>query len=502
MGAIKMGVPHNELKGLVEQWRIANPAIVALWDKMNKAAIKCLEEGGIADVAFGVSFELRKSAMYMHLPSGRKLSYYNARIGSNKFGSKSIIYEGMDQTTKQWREMETYGGKLVENCLTFDTLVLTSSGWKGILYITLTDKLWDGSNWVSHSGIVLKGYQKTIRINGVGITPNHRVLTTKGWQDASQGKRYYRVKSPFNGGSSLLWLGREKITVDNKMRLWKRVCNGFFRILEEKAEILWLSKIFRGIKSFNLSRAITSSSISCVAVNEESMSYPDITSLEKLRRPGNNRLRKMVGELQKLLGGYVSFLSIRINSGENRCERKLFTGELYVGFNEETGQQYEVKPKDTVQRPYYELLRGFRYLRNRANNLALPIVERRKSARFIHETGHPEQVCDIANAGPLRRFTVKSENGEPFIVHNCVQAIARDCLAISMQRLSSCQRVDAPGGYDIVFHVHDEVIIECSDNKPEDTLKKICDIMGKSIPWAPGLLLKADGYFTKYYKKD
>lgn len=79
------------------------------------------------------------------------------------------------------------------------------------------------------------------------------------------------------------------------------------------------------------------------------------------------------------------------------------------------------------------------------------------------------------------------------LVENIVQGIARDCLAVSMLRL-------AKAGYKIVMHVHDEVILE----EPYGTgsLENACAIMGQAIDWAPGLLLRADGYETEYYKKD
>lgn len=78
------------------------------------------------------------------------------------------------------------------------------------------------------------------------------------------------------------------------------------------------------------------------------------------------------------------------------------------------------------------------------------------------------------------------------LVENIVQAIARDCLAVSMLRLQE-------RGYQIVMHVHDEVIIDA----PIGTdLKTVCDIMGEPISWAPGLLLRAEGFETQYYKKE
>lgn len=81
------------------------------------------------------------------------------------------------------------------------------------------------------------------------------------------------------------------------------------------------------------------------------------------------------------------------------------------------------------------------------------------------------------------------------LVENIVQAIARDCLSESMLRLDAA-------GYKIVMHVHDEAVIEIPETKASETLKDIERIMGESVSWAKGLPLRADGYITKYYKKD
>ena len=55
-------------------------------------------------------------------------------------------------------------------------------------------------------------------------------------------------------------------------------------------------------------------------------------------------------------------------------------------------------------------------------------------------------------------------------------------------------------GYPIVMHIHDEVVVETT--RSTDCLADVCEIMSKSIDWAPGLVLTADGYVTDYYKKD
>lgn len=80
------------------------------------------------------------------------------------------------------------------------------------------------------------------------------------------------------------------------------------------------------------------------------------------------------------------------------------------------------------------------------------------------------------------------------LVENITQAFARDCLGLTMLRVTEA-------GYDIVMHIHDEMIIDCPE-KDKDALEKVNAIMAQPIPWAPGLPLKGDGYVTDYYKKD
>ena len=82
------------------------------------------------------------------------------------------------------------------------------------------------------------------------------------------------------------------------------------------------------------------------------------------------------------------------------------------------------------------------------------------------------------------------ESYGPKFVENIVQAISRDILCYAMKTLSYCM---------ICAHVHDELIIECREDV---SLDAICEQMGRTPPWAEGLVLCADGYCTQFYKKD
>ena len=81
----------------------------------------------------------------------------------------------------------------------------------------------------------------------------------------------------------------------------------------------------------------------------------------------------------------------------------------------------------------------------------------------------------------------------PFLVHNCVQAIARDCLACAVERLEAA-------GYEIVMHCHDEVVVDCPVEKAK--LDDVVRIMSEPMPWALDLPLSADGWTSPYFKKD
>lgn len=81
------------------------------------------------------------------------------------------------------------------------------------------------------------------------------------------------------------------------------------------------------------------------------------------------------------------------------------------------------------------------------------------------------------------------ESYGPKLVENIVQAVSRDILAYAMRTLSYCQ---------IVGHVHDELIIECD---PQVSLDAVCEQMGRTPPWLPGIELRADGYECAFYQK-
>lgn len=111
MGGAKMGLTEGEMAQTVKDWRRANPAIVALWGMVETAARRALFMGR-AETVKGIVMEMRRGDLVVTLPSGRELCYANFGVDEK---TARLTYEGQNQVTRQWDNLETYGGKITEN---------------------------------------------------------------------------------------------------------------------------------------------------------------------------------------------------------------------------------------------------------------------------------------------------------------------------------------------------------------------------------------------------
>lgn len=351
-------LPEERVIEIVKAWRKSHPRIVSTWyaiEDAAKAAIRFPDER--FEVNGFLSFDSVDGWLRIRLPSGHYLSYPKARVGEvcHRCGgsgqhlesgvanaTKMVVcldcdgsgkadtqlrYDGVDQYTKKWGTIRTYGGKIFENCIAAGTLTLTDAGWLPIEQVRVDHRLWDGEEWVRHEGLAFKGVQEVIAAHGVMMTPDHEILTTEGWVSASQSKRYNRA--------------------------------------------------------------------SCRLPEQDNAALPS----------------------------------------DHRCEWLA---------------------------PVYS---------------AEPL----------------QPVLDIVNCGPRQRFVVLSSDGQPLIVHNCVQAIARD---VFMCGFRAAERE----GYAVVSRVHDELITEVPDD-PRYNAEHLSALMAANPPWAVGLPLAAAGHEMYRYAK-
>jgi DNA polymerase len=148
MGALKQGLTEEELPDIVQRWRRANKRIVDLWYSVENAALTAMRTGqptGARGIIFAREGDAttKQDFLTIQLPSGRKLFYARPFLAPNQWGNDSLHYYGMDQQTKKWSTVDTYGGKLVENivqatardCLAEAMQRLDAGGWQIVMHI-------------------------------------------------------------------------------------------------------------------------------------------------------------------------------------------------------------------------------------------------------------------------------------------------------------------------------------------------------------------------------
>ena len=157
-GADKMGLTEDEMQTIVTQWRQASPTIPRFWRDAENAAKRALENPGRTfTIPCGVKYLRDKDALRCRLPSGRVLSYWDARIEDYK-DRPSVVFMGQNQTTRKWEKTETWGGKLVENivqayardCLAVALLRLDEAGYKTVFSVhdeIIAEEPTDGRTW-------------------------------------------------------------------------------------------------------------------------------------------------------------------------------------------------------------------------------------------------------------------------------------------------------------------------------------------------------------------
>lgn len=149
-GQLAKDTPEEELTDIRDRWRNANPAICQFWTTVQAAATQALEtgqsvaiRGGTLVFAHECDPANNQDFLTIQLPNGRKLYYVHPHWATDRWGRRSLGYWGLNQTTKKWMQLETYGGKLVENitqavardCLAESITRLEAAGYPVVFHV-------------------------------------------------------------------------------------------------------------------------------------------------------------------------------------------------------------------------------------------------------------------------------------------------------------------------------------------------------------------------------
>lgn len=409
------------------------------------------------------------------MPNGLHLEYPGLTYKIHPdFGTPEFEYWPFDKKYRKPVQKKLYGGLFTENCIAEGTEVLTKRrGWVPIEQITPSDQVHDGVDWTPHGGLLSKGVQGCVTIEGVQMTPNHEVLTNEGWQAASQSPRPYR---PNIRGANSDWpipFRREETALVCAMPVWEQNCEGGCGAYESyearrNAE-LRLSYEATSIATQN-ARYEQPPGLLGVAVNGGSLSIAYAPSLQELWRSWHNCLQTMA-KVRKLLGRYGRYLRSWFDIGSYKQQQRVLKEQLSLGRLFRTGQQ----PTRAA---------SFRYQKSaeangrEQNDVVLPLAQR--------------PVYDITNAGPRQRFVVRG-NGGPFIVHNCVQSRARIMTTEHMLELARFYRA--------VMMAHDEIVMCVPIKKADACLRDALEIMSIPPRWNEHCPLAAEGEISPFYTK-
>ena len=142
MGALESGIPEDELPGIVQMWRKANKNIVRYWYEVEDAAISAVQ-GTPTTLDHGIRFECEADYLFITLPSGRRLAYYQPELQPEpKFDKLGLTYKGTG-SNKQFTRQKSYGGKMVENitqatardCLRDAMTALDAAGYRIVFHV-------------------------------------------------------------------------------------------------------------------------------------------------------------------------------------------------------------------------------------------------------------------------------------------------------------------------------------------------------------------------------
>lgn len=430
---------------------------------------------------------------YSVLPSGRRLTYPNLRWEQGKLVfDKHRIFLRDSSTARLWH------GSITENCLADDTYVLIRR--KGIVPMKTVkngDYVFDGESYVRCNGYVSKGEQKVISKWGFTMTPDHRVLcgeTYKEFKDVeyeaarrtakeiigNSKRRLYVISLLRSFTSSLESTCKKGSVLDSKMY---KVRGGKTRtgILFPRGRNNPLQEMFQK-KGKEKRRQVSC----CMAKYDSKVQQQKPQGLQKLWGQGYICLRGVAG-LFKLFQRCISFIQERVGNGQNRQQQRLFSRKCKVCDKETKYKQQKKLTADTGRRGMdnCQPVHGEAWAKKEYNILSRVKGELNK-----------QKVGDLLNCGPNHRFMAISKAGVPFIVHNCVQAAARDLVFWQVEEIKKRTPYAK-----VALMVHDEAVFVVPEDKAEEALKIADECFRTSPPFMEGIPCKGEGHISDCYDK-
>ncbi len=310
-------------------------------------------------------------------------------------------------------------------CVAEDQLVLTNYGPVPIQYVTTDMKVWDGERWVRHDGVIRKGLRNTILVDGLEMTPDHKILTEKGMRECgkSEGLHWGDIRFPdrtWGGRSEGQGEWTEGQNAPMRVRL-RRKERHFCKPTDPKGEVCEIMRVQSrraGCERTYDPWGFQLQTVQCMERNGSALYEPEQSKLVSIRRSWGPGVRPMEKQLFGVPDGYGHRICARITDRQAEQRRKLHAGKLPVGDpGRKWAEQTEQQEADCFRRDDHCGRIGG------TSGSSLPNhVEPSKSGETItlRRGRKAVPVFDILNAGPNHRFCLyHPETGEIRCVSNC-----------------------------------------------------------------------------------
>lgn len=502
-------------------YRMKHPNIVGFWGKCQNV-IEAMASGSRGVFAgpehctleFGTMPVLGASnpVPSIRMPSGYTIRYPGLRAEKVE-GSRRLQYYFDRVKGKSTIKTKVYGGAITENCIAKGTLVYTDSGWKPIETIRLSDKVYDGIDFVSHSGLVQKGIQPCIVVDGVWMTSDHKLLSEDGWYAAKETDvrrlrrcelrlpKRRRSNSPQLQGHNWAALRETRSRAAIIFASWKMALANALRLRGYSGEgnlranqsyrprkdtyVLGLRKSF-----FEEQDAYSwydgSSALCSMALHEAALPMPNIFSVSSVWRSGYNYLRQMERLVREFLCRYGAYIQTRSCNRPYRQQWELLPGELPL---DNIQSKWTQSCRSICRHRYSGAFQCYRHIsvdhrvqdtaRMANRNVSYSGKSEQWKAETFQITGTvSKEVFDIFDCGPRHRFVIAGAHG-PIIAHNCCQSLAFQLLMWQACRM-------AEHGVHLHGNIHDSFAAIVPDSEVAHTVQVMTECMSSVPDWLQG----------------
>ncbi len=328
-------------------------------------------------------------------------------------GARDFVAGGKDEAVQESIQD-------VSNCLAKGTLVVTDAGLIPIEDIGLFHRVWDGTMWVSHDGCIYKGERETIPAYGIRLTPDHQVLTTNGWEHASNG-RFERARVRLPEGYREKWIDLKQACMAVPLPVRRREDDYGAELAQRTNQELRMLGRRSEAAEIDYAREVENADVPCMGFNDSEVYQPKLQALSQLRRSRYSSVRS-VDDVRELPCGHGGS-SEGTNTGSQGQQWQLRAGQLQMEHSRGTTKQHANQCNYRNAKRNDEHIAGGEgvFDLSQWNTVATSEGSDRKCAS---RTACANAVYDIVNCGPQQRFAVIDNRGQPLLVHNCVRLVS------------------------------------------------------------------------------